>query len=342
MKGKAVEFLKTNSKYILLSSFLIASLFNISRLILRFRSEKTFRYLDRSVDEFWYQYITHFLFCIIAFLVVAHLHHSKFFKGQYFSVKRIGFILVFLIVIILLSIKIHNQLFFAPRRLVFFGYIARYGISMALIFLIHRILILAEESRVKQEKIYKLEIEKVEAQHKQLKNQINPHFFFNTLNSLSGLVKQDAEKAIDYISYLSKIFRQSLTQQPDLVSLESEMEFLDYYIKLQKLRFGDAFFVEIEINLSFNHKQVLSMGLQTLLENALKHNTMSKESPLKIKIFTENAYVWMTNNYQPKKQVVKGENFGLSSLQKRSKWCQQKDVIIKKSASEFTAGLALT
>jgi LytS/YehU family sensor histidine kinase len=220
--------------------------------------------------------------------------------------------------------------------------VARYGISTALILLIHRILIYIEESKEKQSKIHQLEMENIEAQHKQLKNQINPHFFFNTLNSLSALVKQDADKAIDYISYLSKVFRQSLSNPPDLVSLKSEIELIDYYIKLQKLRFGDAFNVDIELHLGNYDKHVLSMGLQTLIENALKHNTLSKQNPLLINIYTKEEYIWVNNTYQPKQQPVSGENFGLSSLQKRSKWVQQKDIIIKKTDTDFSVGLPLT
>ncbi len=245
-------------------------------------------------------------------------------------------------VIIIISSKLHVTYFQLPRKFILFGYIARYGLSTALILLIHRILILVDESKAKQDQIHQLQIEKVEAQHKQLKNQINPHFFFNTLNSLSALVKQDADKATDYISYLSKVFRQSLSNQPDLVTLKSEIEFIDYYIKLQKLRFGDAFKVDMKLSLGKYEKLVLSMGLQTLVENALKHNTLSKQSPLLIKIYTEDDYIWVTNNFQPKKQVPGGENFGLSSLQKRSKWLQKKDIIIKKTETSFSVGLPLT
>jgi LytS/YehU family sensor histidine kinase len=225
---------------------------------------------------------------------------------------------------------------------VLFGYVARYGISTALVLLIHRILMYIEESKDKQSKIHQLEIEKMEAQHNQLKNQINPHFFFNTLNSLSAIVKQDPDKATDYISYLSKVFRQSLSNQPDLVSLKSEIEFIDYYIRLQKLRFGEGFKVDFEIKYGQYDKKVLSMGLLTLIENALKHNTLSKQKPLLIRIFTEDEYIWVSNNYQPKQQPSNGANFGLSSLQKRSHWVQHKDIIIKKTDTGFCVGLALT
>lgn len=342
MKKNNLNFWRLNIKYILLSSFLIASLFNASKLILRLRPGRLQGLLNDSLSEFWYQYISHFLVCLLIFALTNFLQGWRFTSGHYFSIKKILFLFVILVFIILLSTKLHNELFFAPRRFVFYGYIARYGISTALILLIHRVLTLVEETKAKQTKIHQLEIEKVEAQHNQLKNQINPHFFFNTLNSLSGLIKQDADKAMDYISYLSKIFRQSLSHQPDLVSLKSEIEFLEYYIKLQKLRFGEAFKVDLELNLGQYDKKVLSMGLQTLLENALKHNTLSKQKPLMIKIFTKDNYIWVSNNFQPKQQATQGENFGLSSLQKRSKWAQDKDIIIKKTDTDFCVGLPLT
>lgn len=342
MKKNNLNFWRLNIKYILLSSFLIASLFNASKLLLRLRPERFQRLLNAGISEFWYQYMTHFLFCILVFALISWLQSWKFTAGPYFSFKKMTLLVVVLIMVIFLSSRLHAYYFNLPQGFILFGYIARYGISTALILLIHRILILIEESKERQSEIHRLEIEKVEAQHNQLKNQINPHFFFNTLNSLSGLVKQDADKAMDYISYLSKIFRQSLSHQPDLVSLKSEIEFLEYYIKLQKLRFGVAFKIDLELNLGQYEKKVLSMGLQTLLENALKHNTLSKQNPLMIKIYTKDNYIWVSNNFQPKQQATQGENFGLSSLQKRSKWAQDKDIIIKKTETDFSVGLPLT
>lgn len=222
------------------------------------------------------------------------------------------------------------------------GYIMRYGLSAALVILIFKILILIEETKNHQKRIHKLEIETIEAQHQQLKNQINPHFFFNTLNSLSALVVEEPEKATDYISYMSKIFRQSLTEQPDLVNLKQEIELLEAFIKLQKLRYGSAFEVELKLSMKAYHQNVLSMGLQTLIENALKHNKLSKDIPLKIEIFDDENYVWVSHNHQPKKMPTSGENFGLSSLQKRSNWSQGKDVIIQKKTGVFSVGLPLT
>jgi sensor histidine kinase YesM len=342
LKEKQENFWKKHSKYILLSSFLIASLFNASKLILRLRPGRLERYIEDNISEFWYQYISHFIFCLLVFALITWFQNWKFTSGKFFSFKKMVLLFVFVVLVIFVSSRLHAHFFHLPRRFILFGYIARYGISTALILLINRILILIDESKERQSQIHRLEIEKVEAQHQQLKNQINPHFFFNTLNSLSGLVKQDADKAMDYISYLSKIFRQSLSHQPDLVSLKSEIEFLDYYIKLQKLRFGEAFKIDLELSLGQYDKQVLSMGLQTLLENALKHNTLSKQKPLEIKIFTKDNYIWVSNNLQPKQLPVRGENFGLSSLQKRSKWVQDKDIIIKKNETDFCVGLALT
>jgi LytS/YehU family sensor histidine kinase len=278
----------------------------------------------------------------LVFGFINFLYTRKTKGHTYFSFKNIALLFIFLVVVIGISFQLHQAIFSIPRRFILFGYIARYGISTALVVLIHRILIYIEESKEKQTKIHQLEMEKIEAQHNQLKNQINPHFFFNTLNSLSALVKQNPDKAMDYISYLSKVFRQSLSNLPDLVTLKSEIEFIEYYIKLQKLRFGEAFHVEMELNLSSYDQKVLSMGLQTLIENALKHNTLSKQQPLHIRIFTKDHYIWVSNNYQPKQQPTGGENFGLSSLQKRSKWVQHKDIIIKKTGTDFCVGLPLT
>ncbi|QTY26030.1 sensor histidine kinase [Flavobacterium sp. CS20] len=228
------------------------------------------------------------------------------------------------------------------KIIIAFGYIARYGLSMALILLVFKILMLNEETQNHQKHIHKLELETKNAQHQQLKNQINPHFFFNTLNSLSSIVAENPDKATDYISYMSKIFRQSLADQPDLVKLKDDIEFVEAFIKLQKLRYGQAFDVNFKLNIQVYNKKVLSMGLQTSLENALKHNIIRKDKPLIINIFDKDHYVWVAHELQMKQNPVQGENFGLSSLQKRAQWSQQMSVIIQKENNIFSVGLPLS
>jgi len=329
--------------YISLSSWLIASLFNVSKLILSLRSKGLNRLQFNSLDEFWYQYSTHILFCLAVFVLNFYRYKKNKFKLKTSTWSLIFFNFTLFLVIVIFNYKIHIEIFeFTRKPIVAFGYMARYGLSVALILLVFKILILYEETQNKQKRIHQLELETKTAQHQQLKNQINPHFFFNTLNSLSSIVAENPEKATDYISYMSKIFRQSLTDQPDLVTLKNDIEFVEAFIKLQKLRYGAAFEVNFKLSMQAYDKKVLSMGLQTLLENALKHNVIRKDKPLKINIFDKDNYVWVEHNLQPKQNPVKGENFGLSSLQKRAHWTQQKDVIIQKQNETFSVGLPLS
>lgn len=329
--------------YLSLTSWLIASLFNVSKLILSLRPQRFNRFQFNSLDEFWYQYATHILFCLIVFLLNFYGYKKNLFKlkTSIWSLILFNFILFFIIVIF--NYKIHIEIFeFTRKPIIAFGYIARYGLSVALILLVFKILVLNEETQNNQKRIHKLELETNTAQHQQLKNQINPHFFFNTLNSLSSIVAENPEKATDYISYMSKIFRQSLTDQPDLAKLRDDIEFLEAFIKLQKLRYGKAFDVKFKLSLQVYDKKLLSMGLQTLLENALKHNVIRKDKPLNINIFNKDHYVWVEHDLQPKQNPVQGENFGLSSLQKRARWSQNKDVIITKQNDTFSVGLPLS
>ncbi|NBC56714.1 MAG: hypothetical protein GVY05_00280 [Bacteroidetes bacterium] len=329
--------------YVSLSSWLIASLFNVSKLILSLRPQRLSRFQFNSLDEFWYQYITHILFCFVVFVLNFYAYRSRRLKLKDSIWSLILFNVILFFIIVIFNYKIHIELFeFTRKPIIAFGYIARYALSVALIILVFKILILNEETQNKQKRIHQLELETKTAQHQQLKNQINPHFFFNTLNSLSSIVAEKPEKATDYISYMSKIFRQSLTDQPDLVTLKDDIEFVEAFIKLQKLRYGEAFEVNFKLDIQAYEKKVLSMGLQTLLENALKHNVIKKDKPLKINIFNKDNYVWVEHNLQPKQNPVEGENFGLTSLQKRAQWSQQNSVIIQKQNETFSVGLPLS
>lgn len=329
--------------YVSLSSWLIASLFNVSKLILSLRPQRFNRFQFNTLEEFLYQYLTHIVFCLVVFLVNFYSYNKNIFKLKTSIWSLILFNVILFFIIVIFNYKIHIELFeFTRKPIIAFGYMARYGLSVALILLVFKILILNQETQNKQQRIHKLELETKTAQHQQLKNQINPHFFFNTLNSLSSIISEHPEKAMDYISYMSKIFRQSLTEQPDLVKLKDEIEFVEAFIKLQKLRYGEAFDVNFKLNMQAYNKKVLSMGLQTLLENALKHNVIRKDQPLKINIFDEEHYIWVKHDLQPKQSPVSGENFGLSSLQKRAHWSQKKDVIIQKQNDTFSVGLPLS
>ncbi|WP_026968402.1 sensor histidine kinase [Algoriphagus terrigena] len=163
-----------------------------------------------------------------------------------------------------------------------------------------------------------LRSEKLASQYQSLKNQLNPHFLFNSLNALSNLVYEDADRSAAFIQKLSRIYRYVLeVQQEELVSLQRELDFAQNFLELQKIRF--------EENLNFSVKVsdpkglfLPPLSLQLLLENAIKHNVASAEDPLFIHIIQKEKELWISNTFQPKSsQTEPSTGVGLNNIKSR-------------------------
>lgn len=164
-----------------------------------------------------------------------------------------------------------------------------------------------------------LQQQKMIYEYDHLRNQINPHFLFNSLNTLTNLIEEEPKKAVKYSEHLSDLYRNILTyHSEDLVSVAEELTILKDYIHIQKSRFGLALQVEIQIDEACaREKKIVPLALQLLLENAMKHNIVSKETPLFIHIFALDDYLVITNNIQPKLSKEKGVGLGLKTIKKR-------------------------
>jgi len=187
-----------------------------------------------------------------------------------------------------------------------------------------------------------LKRENLLAKYEALKNQVNPHFLFNSLNTLSGVVEQKPELATAFIKKLSDIYRYVLEQSDkEIVSLNDEMKFVDDYIFLLKMRFGDA--LVFNSNLPTNNSiQIPPLGLQMLVENAIKHNIISDDMPLKIEIGVEKDFIIVQNNFQQKNTVIlKNEPLGLENLRKRYQYLSNSSIEIISSKNEFIVKLPI-
>ncbi|MFY0650761.1 MAG: histidine kinase [Cyclobacteriaceae bacterium] len=169
-------------------------------------------------------------------------------------------------------------------------------------------------------KTEKLEKEYMSSRFEALKNQINPHFLFNSLNTLSSLVHEDADKSEQFIDEFAKIYRYVLENQENMaVSLKSELEFTHSYLYLQKIRFGESLDSEIKIEASKLDYMIPTLSLQLLIENAIKHNKVTKSDPLKIVIRNEDHYLIVENNLQRRETNENSTGIGLSNLTERYK-----------------------
>lgn len=163
----------------------------------------------------------------------------------------------------------------------------------------------------------KLKQEAISLQYKVLSNQVNPHFLFNSLNVLNSLIKIDADRAESFVNKLSGFYRNLLSfRGKEIISVEDEVSFVQQYLDLQQVRFGDNIVTKMDLNGAKQH-QIIPMTLQLLVENAIKHNQINKENPLEIKIFAADKYLVVENNFMPYQSPVDGEKLGLHSLKER-------------------------
>ncbi|WP_162416575.1 sensor histidine kinase [Cyclobacterium roseum] len=151
-----------------------------------------------------------------------------------------------------------------------------------------------------------------------LKSQINPHFMFNSLNVLSGLVNKDTQKAQQFIDEFSHIYRYVLeTIEQPVATLEKELNFMRSYLFLQKIRYGDYLVYSINVPASLLKFFLPPLSLQVVLENAIKHNVINESMPLSIDIFSQGNYLIVKNNLQPKISMGHSTGLGVKNLTKR-------------------------
>lgn len=195
-----------------------------------------------------------------------------------------------------------------------------------------------QASKLKEQK---QKVVQISTQHESLKSQISSHFLFNSLNVLNGLIDENPEKAQDFVGELSSVYRYVLEQKDKtLVPLKEEIEFSKTYLKLIQMRFEDG--IEFEIEESFSEDElIVPLSLQILLENCIKHNRISAEEPLRIKVFIKEGYLWIQNNLQLKKQMNYSTGKGLNSIISQYSNRSNKEVGISQTEEEFTVKLPL-
>lgn len=200
-------------------------------------------------------------------------------------------------------------------------------------------LIIKNQERIEENK--NLTIENFKNRYNALKNQTDPHFLFNSLNSLNGLIGYDDERAHEYLIQLSAVFRYTI-QEESVVTLSDELEFAESYIYLMKIRYGDALLVHIQIPENYHDYYILPFAIQTLVENAVKHNIASLQKPLNLAIqLSEDDSIIVENNLQPRQDVRYGNGLGLSNLNERYWLMFRKNINIQAENSVFRVEIPL-
>ena len=208
---------------------------------------------------------------------------------------------------------------------------------------IYEILFLNREREYNQSRMEQLNIAKAQAELEALKNQIDPHFIFNSLNTLSFLITRDPQNARLYNDTLARVYRYILSnKERDLVLLREEIEFISNYFYLLKIRFGNAISMVIEItDLSSENFLIPPISLQALVENAIKHNEFSEKVPLTINVFISSNYVIVKNLINPRNYPQPTSKIGLGNLDNRYRLLTKRNIIVENNFQSFTVRLPI-
>ncbi|MCK7589865.1 2TM domain-containing protein [Subsaxibacter sp. CAU 1640] len=248
------------------------------------------------------------LFIMNAFQYIAYrgISWTDFIEGQRWSQYRFGLWITLTIVIIFHIVYFYN----------------RY-----------------QQTKVKEQKVI---AGSANARFDALKNQLDPHFLFNSLNVLTSLIDENPENAQKFTTSLSKVYRYVLEQKnKDLVSVDEELDFARTYMLLLKMRFEDSIIFEIPEKANNPESKVVPLSLQLLLENAVKHNMVTTSKPLHVKIYESNGMLVVENNLQPKQIVKKSSGVGLANIQQRYELLTNKKVNINQQANSFAVAIPM-
>jgi sensor histidine kinase YesM len=196
-----------------------------------------------------------------------------------------------------------------------------------------------QESKVKEQKII---AGTASAKYDALKNQLDPHFLFNSLNVLTSLIEENPEAATKFTTALSKVYRYVLEQKnKDLVTVEEELNFAKLYMSLIKMRFEDSIVFTIPDLIINPEARVVPLSLQLLLENAVKHNQVTPSKKLHISIVEQDGNLIITNNLQPKQVMRESSGVGLRNIRQRYQLLTDRPVVINEDKLQFSIAIPI-
>lgn len=265
--------------------------------------KKEFKIDEKPKYEIWKYFVQAIIYTQLLYFVFVKFVNSLFFKPIFYD-NHINYILVGVITIILLFF-----FYFIEKR--------RYRLEKKII-------------------IESTKAETATAKFESLKNQLDPHFLFNSLNVLTGLIEENPDNAIDFTTSLSKIYRYVLEQKDkEVVPIQEELIFAKTYINLLKLRFENSIDFELDESLINHEGFIVPLSLQILLENTIKHNIVSEQKPLKIKMYKQANNLIVENTFQPKETIKDSTGIGLNNIINRYQLISNREVNILQENNLF-------
>ena len=275
------------------------------------------------------KYIISNVFCILAFILIRLL--LTLFGSAYYHqllTQKMSYINLF---------QAHS---IEPIR---FMMITLFSLSSNSIILVtHDLLLLREKKAMIESENAQLKIKNIEATYNQLKQQIHPHFLFNSLNTLKTLIRKQPKDAEVYLIKLSDFLRASITlNNENLAKLSDELKFCLDYLELQKGRFGEALKYSVEVPEEVKSGYVPVFSVQHLLENAIKHNALTVENPLLIEVKYDNSRIIVSNNIQVKDLTEETTGRGLANLAERYRILSDEEIIFQSDDNHFSVSLKI-
>ena len=282
-------------------------------------------------------------------LFFDYLEKFNWKKGQ--VIKRVlvgitGSVVITLLGLFLLRLITHMSIrdisfneFVAEQSWKYYSFGLWITLSIVIVFHIIYFYNKYQQTKIKEQKVI---AGTASAKFDALKNQLDPHFLFNSLNVLTSLIEENPDNALAFTTALSKVYRYVLEQKnKDLVTVDEELDFARTYMSLLKMRFEDSIIFEIPERANNPESKVVPLSLQLLLENAVKHNMVTSNKPLRIKIYESGDNLVVENNLQPKQIVKKSSGVGLANITQRYQILTNEKVIINQEANSFAVAIPM-
>ena len=215
--------------------------------------------------------------------------------------------------------------------------------AIILFTLVYEILFLNKERELDSKIVKQLDRERSHAELEALRNELDPHFIFNSLNTLNHLILNNPQQAYSFNNKLAQVYKYFLVNKHnELISLSEELDFIGSYFFLLQIRHDDKLHLQTDMNGQEGRVIMIPpLALQILVENAIKHNEFNHDNPLEIKIMMNNEFLKVSNNMKPKPYLVNSTGIGLKNLSSRYKLLCNKDIIIESTEKTFTVKLPL-
>lgn len=324
-------------------AFIVGFVLWVIFLVLNVLNGGEFPKTDRLAINFVYTMV--YTFVIYLSNAALFIFLDKKFAEERFSLKRliIGFSSsIPLTVLMIFNLRLVDEVLISKisfgdflKTQTFGSYFQTIITTIIISLIIHVIYLYKtyQETRLKEQKVI---AGTANARFESLKNQIDPHFLFNSLNVLSSLIEENPDNAQKFTASLSNIYRYVLEQKDkELVSLEEELTFAKTYMNLLKMRFENSISYDVVSNVEIQEAKVVPLSLQLLLENTIKHNIVSENKPLSIKIYIEKNYLVVENNLQKKEVLSDRRGVGLQNIVNRYALISERKVLVEQTNEFF-------